>query len=62
MDFQKITPAFLVVDLLNNANELFDEDTGILKTKIKSTLPPILLKKHSAAQKNMGKSEQKVFR
>lgn len=58
---KKITPAFLVVDLLNNANELFDEDPNMLKIKIKSTLSSTLLKKAQYCAKKYGKVGTKKF-
>lgn len=41
---KKLTPAFLLVDLLNNLNELADENVEALKTKIKNKLSDELLK------------------
>lgn len=58
---KKITPALLLVDLLNNANELTDEDTSTLKTKIKNTLPSALLKKAQHCAEKYGKVGTKKF-
>ena len=58
---KKITPALLLVDLLNNANELSDEDTSTLKAKIKNTLSSALLKKAQRCSEKYGKVGTKKF-
>ncbi|OGT39945.1 MAG: hypothetical protein A3E81_02175 [Gammaproteobacteria bacterium RIFCSPHIGHO2_12_FULL_36_30] len=58
---KKMTKAYLLVDLLNNADELFDEDSDALKTKIKSLLSPALLKIARIAAKKYGKVATKKF-
>ncbi|MDP1574096.1 MAG: DUF6088 family protein [Coxiellaceae bacterium] len=58
---KKITPALLLVDLLNNANELTDEDTSTLKAKIKNTLSSALLKKAQRCSEKYGKVGTKKF-
>ncbi|OGT29830.1 MAG: hypothetical protein A3E87_05735 [Gammaproteobacteria bacterium RIFCSPHIGHO2_12_FULL_35_23] len=58
---KKLTPAFLVVDLLNNLNELADENTETLKTKINNKLPAYLLKQAATCAKKYGKVTTKKF-
>ena len=57
---QKLTLAFLVVDLLNNVNELA-EDVERVKEKIKTNLSPSLLKQVSQYAKKYGKVATKKF-
>jgi hypothetical protein len=57
---KKLTPAFLVVDLLNNLNEVAEEDTETLKIKIKK-LPPELLEQANKCAKKYGKVATKKF-
>ena len=57
---QKITPAFLVVDLLNNLNEL-TEDVEKVKERIKNNLSSSLLKQVSQYAKKYGKVATKKF-
>ncbi|MEK6731568.1 MAG: DUF6088 family protein [Pseudomonadota bacterium] len=58
---KKLTPAFLVVDLLNNAKELADENAKNLKLKIKNKLPNNLLKQAANCAKKYGKVATKKF-
>jgi len=58
---KKLTPAFLVVDLLNNLNELADENANILKTKIKNLLSDDLLNQTAVCAKKYGKVATKKF-
>jgi len=57
----QLSPEFLVVDLLNNLNELVDEDTELLKFKIKNNLSPALLKKANDCAKRYGKVTTRKF-
>lgn len=57
---KKLTPAFLVMDLLNNLSELVEEDMEKLKTKIKK-LPPKLLEQANQCAKKYGKVATKKF-
>lgn len=56
----KLTPAFLVVDLLNNLNELA-EDIEKIKAKLKSHLLPSLLKQARLCAKKYGKVATNKF-
>ena len=58
---KKLTTAFLLVDLLNHLNELADENTGTLKTKIKNKLSSGLLKQAASCAKKYGKVATKKF-
>lgn len=58
---KKLTPAFLVVNLLNNLNELADENVETLKTKIKNNLSTDLLKQAASCAKKYGKVATKKF-
>ena len=58
---KKLTRAFLVVDLLNNAKELFDEDITLLKMNIKTVLSKKLLKEAMHCAKKYGKVGTKKF-
>ena len=58
---KKLTPEFLLVDLLNNLNEL-DEDHEKIKTTIKEKMTPDLLIKVKRLAKAYGKiNSQKFF-
>lgn len=56
---KKLTLAFLVVDLLNNAKELCDENINQLKMKIKNQLSKKLLKEAARCAKKYGKVSTK---
>lgn len=56
----KLTPVFLIVDLLNNLNDLA-EDAEILKKNIKTKLSPLLLKQASHCANKYGKIATKNF-
>lgn len=60
---KKLTPAFLLVDLLNNLNQLADENTDELKAKIKIKLSADqnLLKQAASYAKKYGKVATKKF-
>lgn len=58
---KKLTRAFLVVDLLNNAKELCDEDVTLLKMNIKTALSKKLLKDAMHYAKKYGKVGTKKF-
>ncbi|PIQ42621.1 MAG: hypothetical protein COV52_02360 [Gammaproteobacteria bacterium CG11_big_fil_rev_8_21_14_0_20_46_22] len=58
---KKLTPAFLLVDLLNNLNELADENVEALKAKIKNKLSDDLLKQAAGCAKQYGKVATKKF-
>lgn len=58
---KKLTLAFLVVDLLNNAKELCDENVNLLKTQIKNKLSKKLLKEAVRCAKKYGKVGTKKF-
>lgn len=55
---KNLTPAFLLVDLLNHADELADEDVSLLPEKIKK-LPMSLLKKAKNCALRYGKVKTK---
>lgn len=57
---KKLTPAFLLVDLFNNLNELAEEDTEAVKAKMKK-LPVDLLKQAALSANKYGKVATKKF-
>lgn len=58
---KKLTPAFLIVDLLNNLNEIAEEDIEMLKMKIKTDISLQLLKQAAYDARKYGKVSTKKF-
>ena len=59
---KKLTPEFLIVDLLNHADELIDEETGNLFEKIKKVNLKLLKKAKNCAEKYGKVKTKKLLR